>query len=281
MDYQEFAPTPQLAPVVERLWTLDGHAADLTPGVQPVLPDGRPELIIHFGDRFERLHADGGVERQPSLIFAGQLLGQLALRPTGRVAVLGIRFHPYGAVSLLNIPQGDLAGLTVDVADISAGLAQRLAELRDEGVSLREAAVRVQEILAAWIDPGGIDARVQYAVEAIGRTQGRLSMSGLAGRVGLTCRHLERQFLRTVGVSPKRLARITRFQHALALLDRLDSSRRGTLTAVTCGYSDQAHFIRDFRDLAGCPPGEHLLRQTELTGFFIRERTERTERTKK
>jgi AraC-like DNA-binding protein len=228
---------------------------------------------MHFGDPFERLHADGGIERQPLLIFAGQLLGQLALGPTGRIAVLGIRFHPYGAVTLLKIPQGDLAGLTLDVTEISSGLARQLARLRDEDISLPEAAARVQDILIAWIDPAGVDARVQYAVEAIGRTRGRLSMSGLAGRVGLTCRHLERQFLRTVGMSPKRLARITRFQHALALLDRVDANRRGTLTAAACGYADQAHFIRDFRELAGCPPGEHLLRQAELTGFFIRERT--------
>jgi AraC-like DNA-binding protein len=187
--------------------------------------------------------------------------------------MLGIRFHPYGAVTLLKIPQGDLAGLTLDVTEISSGLARQLARLRDEDISLPEAAARVQDILIAWIDPAGVDARVQYAVEAIGRTRGRLSMSGLAGRVGLTCRHLERQFLRTVGMSPKRLARITRFQHALALLDRVDANRRGTLTAAACGYADQAHFIRDFRELAGCPPGEHLLRQAELTGFFIRERT--------
>ena len=60
----------------------------------------------------------------------------------------------------------------------------------------------------------------------------------------------------------------TRFQHALRILAGSDRAPRGTRTAATCGYADQAHFIRDFRELAGCPPGEHLLRQFELTGFF-------------
>jgi AraC-like DNA-binding protein len=40
------------------------------------------------------------------------------------------------------------------------------------------------------------------------------------------------------------------------------------LAAHACGYADQAHFIRDFRELAGCSPGAHLLDRAELTGFF-------------
>jgi len=85
----------------------------------------------------------------------------------------------------------------------------------------------------------------------------------------VTPRHLERQFKQAVGISPKRLARITRFQRALRMFDQLDSPQRGTRTAATCGYADQAHFIRDFSEFAGCAPGAHLLRRAELNGFFV------------
>jgi len=37
---------------------------------------------------------------------------------------------------------------------------------------------------------------------------------------------------------------------------------------MTCGYVDQAHFVREFRELAGCLPGAHLLRDAQLAGFF-------------
>jgi transcriptional regulator GlxA family with amidase domain len=112
---------------------------------------------------------------------------------------------------------------------------------------------------------------VGFAVDAIERTHGRLSIDALADAAGLTCRHLERRFLSAVGVTPKRLARIARFQHALRILGR-ESARPGTETAAACGYADQSHFIRDFRAIAGCSPGEHLLRRGELTGFFIEPR---------
>jgi AraC-like DNA-binding protein len=268
MEYQEFPPSPSLARIVECLWTLSGEANDLSIAAQPVLPDGRPELVLHFGDPFERLHPDGAVERQPSVIFAGQLTSQLTLRPTGRICALGVRFHPHGAASLLKVPQHEFAGLTLGLDTIAAPLNRALADVRDAARNVAHAASLVQNVLLQRVDYSTIDPRVQFAVDAIGRTRGCLAVDDLAWRAGLTRRHLERLFLITVGVSPKRLARIARFQHALRLLERCDPSRPGTETAAACSYADQAHFIRDFRDLAGCTPGEHLLRRGELTGFF-------------
>jgi transcriptional regulator GlxA family with amidase domain len=113
-----------------------------------------------------------------------------------------------------------------------------------------------------------IDSRVGFAVDAIQRSRGRLSIDSLAEAAGLTRRHLERRFLPAVGITPKRLARLARFQHALRVLGG-ESPPSGADTALACGYADQSHFIRDFRSIAGCSPGEHLLQQGELTGFFI------------
>jgi AraC-like DNA-binding protein len=267
VQYTEHAPSPALASLVHCVWTLEGDAAELGADAQPILPDGRPELVLHFGDPFDRV-GDDGVERQPSVMFAGQLKGPLTLRPTGRIAVLGLRFHPDGASLLLDAPQRELAGLTVDVGAVSKALARTLAEVRDRRTSLDDARAGVQECLRAYADPPALDRQVRQAVLDIDRRHGRVTIEDLAARAGTTRRQLERRFERVVGLSPKRLARIARFQHALRTLTRLDSPQRGTETAAMCGYADQAHFIRDFREFAGCAPGAHLLRQAELTGFF-------------
>ena len=268
MQYAEYAPLPRLASVVDRLWTLSGEAASLGADTQPVLPDGRPELILHFGDAFERVHATGVVERQPNVIFAGQLTSQLLLRPTGAMRVLGVRFHPYGAAALIDAPQHELAGLTIGVDALARPLSKALQGLRDSTDDLDVAVTRVQTELLRWVDPDRIDPRIRNVVETVARYRGLVSVDDVAASVSLTRRHLERKFQSAVGMAPKRLARIARFQHALRILEGSDSESRGTRTAATCGYADQAHFIRDFRDLAGCPPGEHLLRQGELTGVF-------------
>jgi len=269
VEYREHGPSAPLASFVQCVWTLEGNATELGDEVQPILPDGRPELVVHFGDAFERVHPNGAIERQPALLFAGQLTGPLVLRPTGHVAVLGVRLHPDGAAALLSEPQSQLVGLTIGVDVLSGSLFQSLAEARDSATSLAEAVRAVQDRLVVRADRSRVDARVRYAVAAIYRDRGRISMKELARRVGVTRRHLERQFKKLVGVSPKRLARIARFQHAVRVLEGVDGRRTGADTAAMCGYADQAHFVREYRELTGQPPRAHLVQRAQLTGFFM------------
>ena len=267
MKYREFASQPPLATIVECVWTLDGDAREMA-DAQPVLPDGRPEIILHLGDPFERVHGDGERERQASVIFAGQLLRPLNLRATGRIAVVGIRLTPHGAGALFLEPQDRLIGQTTGLDALTLSLSKELDAMCSSARDTDDAARMVQEVLARRVNVGRIDRRVHAAVDHIRHARGFVTMDSLAAHVELTSRHLERHFKNAVGISPKRLARITRFQHALRMFEHLDSPQRGTHTAAECGYADQAHFIRDFSEFAGCAPGAHLLRRAELNGFF-------------
>jgi AraC-like DNA-binding protein len=266
--YTETPPPLPLSSIVRCIWTLEGHAKDLHDELQPVLPDGCPELIIHLGDAFERVHPGGMVERQPPVLVAGQLTRQLVLRARGRISVVGVRFHPDTSAALLRVPQHELAGLTIGVDAVASPLCRSLTEIRETAACAAAAVPHVLDRLAAHADVTLLDPRVHRAVEMIGRRRGWLSIDRLARHLGVTRRHLQRRFKTLVGISPKRLARIERFQHALRMLDGGDRQPRGTLTAAACGYADQAHFVREFRELAGCPPGAHLMRHAELTGFF-------------
>jgi AraC-like DNA-binding protein len=271
MQYREFPACDPLAEVLECLWTLEGHARDLGGEPQPVLPDGRTEIVLHFGDRFDRLHA-GRAEGQAAIIFAGQLTEQLTLAPTGRIAVLGLRFRPHGAVALLGEPLHRLTGVVTALESIDGRVHGALRRVHESATSLADAARRAQEALVSVAEPTRIDPRVRHAAAMIERRRGQAAIDDVVRDSCTTRRHLERLFKDAVGVSPKRLSRIARFQHALRLLESADSPAPGTATAFSCGYADQAHFIRDFKDLAGCPPGEHLLHRTELTGLFIANR---------
>jgi AraC-like DNA-binding protein len=269
MEYREYAPSPAVRGFVHCVWTLEGDAAELHGEAQPIVPDGRTELILHFGDRFERLHPDGRIERQPGLLFAGQLTSTLVLRPTGRISVAGIRLHPHGAAAFTRQPQREFVGVTVGLEDVSRELYRSLLEIRDSARSPEDAAGRVQHSLSRLAASSRLDARVSQVVESIQRSHGDVSIETLSRRIGLTRRHLERQFGELIGVSPKRLAKIVRLQRALQVLDASDGAAKGAVTAAACGYADQAHFIRECQDICGRAPGAHLLRRGELTGFFM------------
>jgi len=64
-------------------------------------------------------------------------------------------------------------------------------------------------------------------------------------------------FLREVGLTPKRLARIYRFHAALRGLQATTTLDWAQL-ALDCGYYDQSHLSRDFREFTGRSPEEVL-----------------------
>ena len=267
MRYCEYRPTAQLARSVACIWTLDGEARERDEAPQPILPDGRAEFVVHLGDAFARVD-QRATERQPWAIFAGQLDRPLTLQPTGRIAVLGVRFRPEGAAQFTRVPQHELVGRTVDAALVSPALADVARRVRESTASLPDAVRLVERLIAPVRERDGGGGRLGSVVDAIFRSGGRVAIEGIAAEIGISRRQLERLFLRDVGLPPKQLARIARFQRALHILEFGAAPTRGSTAAHAGGYADQAHFIRDFREFAGCTPTEHLVARAELTGFF-------------
>jgi AraC-like DNA-binding protein len=266
--YAEYRPSAALADVVRCIWTLEGRTDDLATAAQPILPDGRPEIVVHLGDPFELIHDDNTIERQPRTIFAGQLTSPLIVRPTGKVAVVGIRFRADGVPALIHGLQHRLAGLPRELGDLSTTLARELTDVCARQTNVSGAAGAVDDCLQRHLNEARIDPHVRLAVATIRRRHGAGTVDDIANAAGVSRRHLERRFQDVVGLSPKRFARIARFQQALRTFEKGATGRRGALTAAACGYADQAHFIRDFSELAGCSPEAHLLRDAMLNRLF-------------
>ena len=94
---------------------------------------------------------------------------------------------------------------------------------------------------------------VAWTFRRLAAANGRLAIGPLAAEVGWSRRHLAARWRRDVGLGPKAVARILRFQRALRLV------REGHAladAAYECGYADQPHLNRDFRALAGATPRE-------------------------
>lgn len=266
MRFREHVVPASVDLAVEAIWTLEAEAdPDATP--QPVVPDGRAEVIVHFGDAFEREEA-GALVRQPALLVAGQLDRPLVLRPTGRSCVLGVRLRPAAGPALLSVPASELLNQTIEADLVSRPLARWLTEVRERSRSLDDAVALMPAGLARLLAVDRLDPRISDAAVRIDRLE-TTSVETLAAESGMTRRQLERLFQAQVGLSPKRLMRIRRLQGALRRLD-LGDAPPGAMTAAACGYADQAHFVRECRALAGFTPGRLLLARAELTGLFLK-----------
>lgn len=96
MEYTERPPHPDLADIIRTYWWLRGDA-DPAGAADPALPDGSPELIVNLADPWERVTADGALLTQPPAFLVGQILRPMVVRPTGRIALVAVRFEAHGA----------------------------------------------------------------------------------------------------------------------------------------------------------------------------------------
>jgi hypothetical protein len=81
-------------------------------------------------------------------------------------------------------------------------------------------------------------------------------------------RRVQALFRDEVGLTPKQLLRINRFQKALGIA-RTKPDLSWSAIASAAGYFDQAHLIHESRHIAGCTPAALLGRDAELTDVFL------------
>jgi AraC-like DNA-binding protein len=269
VEYEELAPPTDLASLVRCFWRLTRESVDTSdPSVaEPALPDGSPELIFVLADPFEHVGASGAVTQQPRAFLVGQITAPMTVRPTGRIDLLAVRFESHGA-SILHPMLRLLTNHWVDVTQLGLptlrSLGPTLAATPSVGARVQLAAQALRHIADRSPRP---DPRVASAVRIIRERHGAVALDALADSLALAPRTLQRLFAEQVGITPKHLARIVRFQRVFAAW-RHDPGSLARV-AAECGYFDQSHLVRDFRDLAGMPPATFLTSLPTFTGLFL------------
>jgi AraC-like DNA-binding protein len=270
LQYREWPPHPALRPFVRAYWALHGRGSESHP--QPVLPDGSSELIVHRRRPFRR-HTSRDVERQSERLFVGQMRGPVVLQADGDADVVGIRFRPHGAFALLECPQHLFADQIPEVEAL--GLRWLVAATRraQEAQTSEAALLCLEEALLGrlHVRTRRIDPRVAAVVDVIERAAGDVRIEVAAEQAGTSRRHLERLFVEQVGLGPKVLARLVRFQAAAG---RVVDEPAAPLASVSGdgGYFDQSHMIRDFMTFAGSSPDEMRRRLGQMTAWMLAAR---------
>ncbi|MBL8174904.1 MAG: AraC family transcriptional regulator [Bryobacterales bacterium] len=241
--YREYPPPPHLRDSVECFWTSRAESR----GPHRVYPDGCMDLMYSREGGKSRLEGIGAMTR-----FAD------AEAEPG-TEIFAVRFRPAGL--LLPLPAEELRDAAADWFAVHPGDARLLKSRLDNS----EDAAQMIEVCAAVIPPPKLDP-VQKAIAELERQHGVLDLDWLARQTSLGERQFRRLCLARTGLAPKQLARVLRFRRAL---NALRQARRGGLTALAleCGYYDQAHFIHDFRALAGTSPVRFLQSSSHKGGL--------------
>jgi AraC-like DNA-binding protein len=269
VEYVEFLAPAPLADVVRCIWLLTGPAS-ATPEPQPVVPDGCAEIVLNLAEQFRRFDDDATWAAQPRSMVVGQITEAVVIAPSGRVDIVGIRLQPWGAFSVLPVPAAELRDVLVPLDALASDMARDLPDQLREQADASARASTVFTYLSRHVrhTSPSPHARARAIVNEATSAPDVMTVRGLAARLGLGERQVGRELDRHVGLRPKMLLRIARFQRALAVA-RADESLSWSAVAARAGFFDQAHLTHEFRRFAACTPAQYLGRDRSLTDLFL------------
>lgn len=250
-SYREYAPHPLLSDVVRCYWVREKDAGPV-PQREVILPDASVELMFYVGDS-RVLSDDGRMLPLPSVFTVGLRDEPLRLDTRGIARLLSVRFFPWSLARSFPLRAGTnhlTPHLQPAIQDLAARILP-LVQAHDDRAAIG--------ILDTWLlsYPRASHADVtpaSLAGDLLHRSGGQMRIGQIAAECGLSPRQVERTLLSAAGLPPKSLARLIRFEQAR---DRIAARPDLSLTSLAydLGYADQAHFIRDFKRLAGHTPG--------------------------
>lgn len=240
-------PVPEkVSAYVKAIWTLEKGS-----GVhhERLYPNGETQLIFHYGSPFGESYGGGRPGLQPQSLISGQFTTYKDIFLSGNAGLLGVVFHPYASNALFGIPAHHFTHLTVGLPEIDKSL-EEAGSMVAEAPGLPRRLQIIENFMLKRLHT--INQRhfalVRKSVELLAQKADGPAVSKAAESLFVGNRQFERVFRDYVGLSPVRYAGIARFNKAMSLFG---TPQPLTGIALEAGYYDQAHFIREFKSIAG------------------------------
>ncbi|RXK60792.1 AraC family transcriptional regulator [Lacibacter luteus] len=248
MNYRQYVPSQELQSFVRYFWSFDA-----------TLPEASHIFIKSFADRFPRLIFQNTTEHSSIHSVTGDVLPDCYISGADTTHTLakmgnsfshfGISFQPHALHWLFGIDAAELTNQMPSLTDLChTRLTQQLAAAKNHRERIILTTAFLQEKLSkqhiySWIP--------EYMNTNTGAEEN--SLSYLHKQYRYSERQLERSFKSATGLSFGKFQRICRFEKALQLLSSSTYSELTSL-AFDLDFTDQSHFIKEFRSFAGVTP---------------------------
>ncbi len=230
------------------------HESAPSPSDRWETPSGDVILVVGLADPFLAQELAGVGRPSPFASFvAGLHERPMHTRYQGLQVGVQIRLSPPTAARLLGVPMYELANRVVDLRNLIGDEADRWAAALVAAGTWAQRFARLDEILGERLRvANGRSRLVQQAWDRLRHADGAVRIDDLVAEVGCSHRHLVDMFRRDVGLTPKRAARVLRYESAARKLR--GHTDTPAVVAAECGYTDQAHLTREFHRFSGITP---------------------------
>jgi AraC-like DNA-binding protein len=242
-EWIEYKPDKALSKYIDAYWMTSTDTFH-TPDPKILYPDGCSELVVNLGKK--TLYVNRTMAIKPGVIYlGGTLRGPLTFTSMPDSRFYGIRFKPGGFGVFFKMPLYEATGqfLELGLKELSF-----LLNCEDPRVTSALANTFFLKRLSLKSD------RVLAITEHLYSVNGAITIDDLAKKHAIGFRSLERLFKNNVGVAPKELSKIIRFQSVLKRLKDKDFDENLLQLAFEMGYYDQSHLINEIKAFTGQTP---------------------------
>lgn len=258
IKFSRIPPSSNLKKIVKWYWHISSRGPLHTTHDEFMHPDGSLGLVFNWGDELELNHG-----RYPqSAVIDSVNAHSKQLRLAGNVEMFGVLFYPGGAYPIFGVPISVLSESSLTTYRFRGSpLVQLHEQLYNQPTFEGKAALMETWLIQRLQEPALLSPLIQPSLKLIQRFDGQIPIKRVAEEGNVTLRHLERLYKEQVGLSPKKIARLFRVRRARAALKQPEL--QASHITYTCGFFDQAHFIREFKAVVGMTPGLYRARQRE------------------
>ncbi|MEO8774037.1 MAG: helix-turn-helix domain-containing protein [Gelidibacter sp.] len=193
----------------------------------------------------------------------------------GITNILTVHFKPTGFYNIFDISPKELTDVYGETSPVLGNDINLLYEQMCEADDVCESIAIIQTYLIKKLLLRKRMYRhlsIKTAADLLTKRKGICSIAKLTDALHITQQTLEIQFRNQVGVDPKTFCRLLRFNHAFKL-KIYDPHLKWTSIAYACGFYDQMHMIKDFKNLTGLSPKEFILNINPPVENFLKDRS--------
>ena len=256
-------PSKELQPFVRYYWILRVTADGIVS--QRTLPTGCVSLIFH---RKERLFSSNLSDLQPRSFICGQETVFSDVSSIGETEMIVVVFQPHTSKLFFNHPISLFRNLNISIIEIEDKELIELSNRIEDSMNNETCIKFIESFLLNKIivNTSYYLPRLSEVIKSINSTP-NISTKELAHIACLSEKQFSRVFSDNIGLSPKEFSRIIRIQRALYILQNSPRINFAQL-AYDCGYTDQSHMIKEFKQFSGYTPKEFLSLYNLFSDYF-------------
>lgn len=253
MRLENIKPHPLLEGYIEKMWLFESNGKMPVDDLKLVVPNGHIKLSVAFRNGIvAEVGGKSFTSKEQNISLTGLVDVPVILDVEKDIATgtIIVEFNPQGAYRFFNLQFNNIANSIHPLTDILGTVAKQLEEQISYSESVEGKVTLLQQFLLKQFMLQQEDSIFEYCVAKITSSKGKITVKELEKKTGYSSRWLNIKFKEKLGVSPKTLSTIIRFNQyytAVANNSEMDFMQN----AFYDHYYDQSHFLKEFKRFTG------------------------------